>query len=219
MAPDTQKRPISARHDKAAATRGRIRVAAQELFLANGYAATSMERIAKSAGVAVQTTYYIFGTKLNLLKELIDVAIAGDDDPIPTLERTWVSGAVAAEPVQQVEIQVEAAREISERVAVMLQILRGAATADPEAAKLWKDNREQFRTVQRHLIRALADKTPLPSGVDIETATDIATTILGIDTYVALVAERGWTSQEWRDWATDLLKHQLLPKAQGEGRI
>ncbi|MDQ1643731.1 MAG: hypothetical protein QOJ90_3082, partial [Actinomycetota bacterium] len=46
---------------------------AHELFVSEGYATTTMERIAAEAGVAIQTLYYTFRTKGQLLREVIEV--------------------------------------------------------------------------------------------------------------------------------------------------
>lgn len=201
--------------EKAAATRRRIGAAALELFVERGYAATSIDSIAKRAGVAVQTVYYFYGNKIAILKGLLDVSVAGDDAPIPTLDRPWVAEAVAADPTEQLRIQVSAARQISERAAAVLQTLRGAATADAEAAELWAANRAQLRTVQQHLVTALADKNALRDELDIETATDIAYAIIGADVYQILVHERGWSPMQWEQWTVQLLQQQLLPAGFG----
>jgi tetracycline repressor-like protein len=74
------------RQEAAAETRRRIRQAARQLFVANGYAATSIRAVAERAGVAEKTVYLAFPTKTDLLKE---VAIVGDDQPIPVAERDW----------------------------------------------------------------------------------------------------------------------------------
>src|SRR3954468_6377272 len=71
-------------------TRRRIRAAAEQLFLANGYVATSMDAIAKAAGVSRQTVFTAFGSKAALLSELGDVQVVGDDQPIPLAERDAV---------------------------------------------------------------------------------------------------------------------------------
>src|SRR5690349_5276385 len=71
-------------------TRRRIRAAAEALFLANGYVATSMDAIAKAAGVSRQTVFTAFGSKAALLSEIGDVAVVGDDQPIPLAERDAV---------------------------------------------------------------------------------------------------------------------------------
>ncbi|MGH2394330.1 MAG: helix-turn-helix domain-containing protein, partial [Candidatus Limnocylindria bacterium] len=61
------------RRQRAAATRRRIGEAAFRLFALSGYAATTMEAIAREAGVAVQTVYFTFHTKAAVLIEAMKV--------------------------------------------------------------------------------------------------------------------------------------------------
>jgi len=56
----------------ARATRARIREAARERFLADGFAGTSVRSIAAAAGVAEKTVYLQFPTKLDLLIKEIE---------------------------------------------------------------------------------------------------------------------------------------------------
>ena len=56
--------------------------AAHELFVARGYAATTIAAIAETADVSVPTVYAGFAGKADLLKHAIDVAIAGDTEPV-----------------------------------------------------------------------------------------------------------------------------------------
>src|SRR5687767_11182338 len=85
------------RSEQARETRRRILDAARELFLEQGYGATTISAIASRAGVAVQTVYAVFGSKRQLLSDLVDVSIVGDDLPIPMLKRPDVR-EVNAEP-------------------------------------------------------------------------------------------------------------------------
>jgi len=85
------------REAQARDTRRSILDAALELFVASGYSATSIQRIAERAGVAVQTVYAVFGTKRDLLRELIETRIAGGDESLPITERPEAQ-SVAAEP-------------------------------------------------------------------------------------------------------------------------
>ena len=55
-----------------------------------------MRDIAAEAAVAVPTVEAAFGTKARLLKAAIDTAIAGDEAPVPMLERAWAARARAA---------------------------------------------------------------------------------------------------------------------------
>ena len=69
------------RQAQARETRRTILGAAHELFVAAGYAATTIQAIADEADVAVQTVYAVFGTKRELLRQLIEDTIKGDDEP------------------------------------------------------------------------------------------------------------------------------------------
>ena len=70
------------RQDQARQTRLAVLAAARTLFVASGYGPTTLAASAQEAGVAVQTVYKIFGNKKTLLSELVDLTIAGDDEPI-----------------------------------------------------------------------------------------------------------------------------------------
>src|SRR3712207_4891753 len=83
-------KPRLSRVEQARATRRRIIAAAAAQFVAHGYGATLLDQVAEQAGVAVQTVYFHFGNKRTLLKEALDLAAAGDDDPVPLMERPWV---------------------------------------------------------------------------------------------------------------------------------
>ena len=60
------------RQVQAAETRIRIARAARRLFAAQGYGATSIDAIAKEAGVATRTVYSAFGTKREILSLICD---------------------------------------------------------------------------------------------------------------------------------------------------
>jgi AcrR family transcriptional regulator len=200
------------RADKAQANRHRMRTAAQTLFAARGYSATSMQAIADEAGMAVQTLYFTFGTKRALLSELLDVAVAGDDEPVPTLERPGVRAAIEdPDPVAQLRRQARLAREIYERVAPVLQIVAHAAAADPEIHDLWETNNAQRAVVMERLITALAEKSALREGLDTLMATDVALALQSPELYHFLTARRGWPASRWEHWTADALVTQLLP--------
>ncbi|MGK5544278.1 TetR/AcrR family transcriptional regulator [Streptomyces sp. URMC 127] len=185
--------------------------AALRLFIEHGYNGTTIDSIAREAKVAVQTIYFNFGNKQTILKELVDVRVAGDDEPVPTLERQWVSDAIRAEDVStQLRHQVAAAREIYERVGELLEVLRTAASSNEDVAPLWARNKQQRFEVQAQLMKALAEKRPLPPGLTLDRAVDIAYGLLGPEMYHLLVTERGWTSQQWADWVHSALCHHLI---------
>src|SRR3954453_19864954 len=73
--PVKRRYDATARRAAAAATRDRICVAAEELFLRDGYARTSVRAVAKAAGVAEATVYLAFAGKAALLDAVIVRAV------------------------------------------------------------------------------------------------------------------------------------------------
>ncbi|GAA3754127.1 TetR/AcrR family transcriptional regulator [Salinactinospora qingdaonensis] len=200
------------------ATRTRIARTAAHLFVESGYATTSIRTIAAQAGVSVQTVYYTFKTKPAILAAALDLTIAGDDQPVDPLGRPWLRHALAmAEPAEQVRRHVAGVGQILRRAAPLLQVVRGAAAVDPDLAHIWRTNIEQRRTVQRVLIEALATKTPLRPGLDVDTATDIALMLLSPETYTLLTVERNWTPHQWRCWVRQALLEQVVATAPTPG--
>lgn len=205
------RHPTATRRAKAAATRARMLAAATSLFRQHGFVGTKIESIAHEAGVAVQTIYFTFGNKRAILNEVLDRAIAGDDQPVPTLERPWVREAMTApDPRDQLRIQTAAAREIFERVAPILEVVRNAAAADAEMAELWRINTQQRRTVHSQLVAALAVKNGLRKRLSLSQATDIVFAMESPELYQLLVVERGWRPQDWQDFVLRSLQDQLL---------
>ena len=78
--------------EQARQTRWVVLQAARQLFLEDGFAATTMPAIAATAGVSVQTVYKTFGNKPRLAKAVFDVAIAGDDEPVPVSSERYSVG-------------------------------------------------------------------------------------------------------------------------------
>jgi AcrR family transcriptional regulator len=202
------------RAEKTRRTRQRMLDAAAGLFTERGWAGTTVEDIARTAGVGVQTVYFTFGTKRAVLKEVLDTAIAGDDDPVATLDRPWAAGSGSSRTARaQLARQAAGARRILRRAAPILEAVRTAAGADAELAELWRTNQEQRHAVQLRFAEALTAKTggTLRDGHDTRSAADIALTVLGPETYGLLVTARGWSPSRWERWAADSLTRQLLP--------
>ena len=85
------------RRERARHTRLHVVAVAKDLFVQRGYTATKMSDVAAAAGVSVELLYSAFGSKPALLKTVFDVTIAGDDTPVPVMDRPELL-AVRAEP-------------------------------------------------------------------------------------------------------------------------
>src|SRR5215471_16627538 len=133
------KRPYdnSRRQAQVRATRLRIIEAAKALFIAHGYPATTLEAIAEAADTSLPTLYRLFSSKPALLKLVLDVSFAGDDEPIAFGDRPEVQRArEEADPAAMVRAFARVAREFMERSSAILHVLATAAQIDPDAAQL-----------------------------------------------------------------------------------
>jgi AcrR family transcriptional regulator len=199
------------RAEQARATQRRIIDGALELFLRQGYAATTLDQIAAQAGVAVQTVYFHFGNKRTVLKEVVDVLAVGDDQPIPMLERPWVQQVRdETDGRRALAIWLGQSRAIFARIAPIMNIVRDAVGADPEMAAQWQTNQQQRFTAHRALAQQLADKQALRPGLSLQEAADILFTLVSLEVYLLLTAERGWTPAHWERWITSTLIDAIL---------
>jgi AcrR family transcriptional regulator len=196
--------------DKARHTRRRIADAAHDLFIERGYGATTLQDVADRAGVAVQTIYFVFGNKRSLLKEVVDTSIAGDDQPVATMNRAWFRDALAAgtAPAQLRQL-IHGTGQIIARVAPIIEVLRTAATVDPQIAELWPQDSNPRFTVHAAAAKALVAKPGARPGVSAEHATDLLYGLLSPELYLLYIRDCGWTPQEWEQWAYDTLCSQL----------
>jgi AcrR family transcriptional regulator len=195
---------------KAQETRRRILDAAYRLFVRDGYGATNLQDIAGLAGVAVQTIYFVFGNKRALLKELVDVTIAGDDEPVATMDRPWFTGALAAGTAQDMlRAYVAGTASILERVAPIGKVLAAASASDPEVAALWPRDVDPRHVVHQAAAEALTAKPGARAEVPAEEAADVLYGLLSPELYLLLVHERGWPRDRWERWVGETLHAQL----------
>lgn len=205
----TDKRP-NKRGQKARETRRRILAAALELFVRDGYGATNLQDIASGAGVAVQTIYFTFGNKRTLLRELVDVTIAGDDEPVATMDRPWYTDALAAETAEDMlRAYVPGTASVLARVAPISRVVDAAAASDPEVAALWPQDADPRYVVQRAAADALTGKPGARPEVSAEEAADLLYGLLSPELYLLFVRERGWSRDRWERWADATLRAQL----------
>ncbi|MFC4008089.1 TetR/AcrR family transcriptional regulator [Nonomuraea purpurea] len=202
---------VSKRTQKAQETRARILRAAGELFVRDGYGATNLQDVAAQAGVAVQTIYFVFGNKRTLLKELVDVTIAGDDEPVATMDRPWFVAAMATESARDhLRAHVSGTTAVLGRVARIVKVLDTAVATDPEVAALWPSGVDPRYTVQRSAAESLMGKPGARPGVSVEFAADVLFGLLSPETYLLFVEERGWSPHQWEEWVHRTLTADLI---------
>lgn len=197
------------REAQARETRRRILAAALELFVTNGYAASTIQALADRAGVAVQTVYAVFGNKRELLRQLIESTITGDDEPVPITERAEAK-AVAAEPDARRRAERDAAfsRSITERVAPIVRIASEAAASDPELAAMM----EMVKAARREEMIASARIVAGPDGLRVSEKEAAATLYVLYSPQVAdmLMGDYGWSPKRYEKWLARMILQTVV---------
>ena len=200
------------RSDRALQTRRRMLDSARELFVTQGYGATTMERIADDAGVAVQTLYYSFRTKGQLLCEVVEATAAGEDDAVPVTQRPWMQEMLGATSGPRVlALTVEHGADIFVRAAPLWPAV-AAATSDPYVDRYWRGVAAGRREGQARMVARLADLGALRDRLTRDRATDIVVTLFGHDVFRSLVSEATWSVPEYKAWLLTTLAQQLLQR-------
>ena len=203
--------PEGRRQKRARQTRHSILAAAHELFLRQGYARTTVQQIADQADVAWQTVYAVFGGKPAILSAVFDVAVAGDDEPVPVSERPFVQAiAEADDPRAKMRIFARHLREAGERVAGVLSVIESAAATDSQIADLWRELQDQRLHGMTLAARGFQEQGALRPGLSVGRAADILWLYTGPWAYRSFVSERGWSLDEFEAWIGDTLYHQLM---------
>jgi AcrR family transcriptional regulator len=202
----------SVRSERARDTRNRIVEAATTHFLDDGYASTSLASIAVTAGVSVDTVYKTFGSKLGLLKEVLDFVIGGDDVPVPVLERAGPQ-ALRKETDQRVQVRMLAAGVTGqlERIRPLDDILRSAAAVDQDAAALREDIQvRQRRAAMRTMVGWIAARGPLRDGLTVNRASQVVWALTSPEVHLLMRDTGGWTKRSYRTWLEQAIADGIL---------
>ena len=186
--------------------------AARGLFDERGYAATTIEAVSEASDTPQATIYRLFASKLGILKAVIDVAIAGDDDDVAMADRPQVQALLAERSAsEQVAGFAALLRELMARTAPVHRLLADAARSDADAAALLAEIARQRQEGQRRVARSLARSGALRPGLRERDAADIIHALASPEVYGLLTIDRGWSGQRYERWMADTLTQQLLP--------
>lgn len=199
------------RRDRARATRLRIARAAYTLFCERGYAGTTMSDVARAAGVAVQTVYFTFHTKSELLSRTYDMAVMGESDPLPPEQQAWYLEMTAdADVVRALRHMVEGIGAILTRATPLDTVVRASAASDPDTAAVRAFHERWRAEGYRSMLDILQAKFALRRRVTPERATQLLLFYLGMDVYRVLVHDFGWTHDDWIDWTVATVAEQVF---------
>jgi AcrR family transcriptional regulator len=201
------------RTEQAQKTRKRVIEAASRLFLQQGYAATTIRAIAVEAGVSVPTVELLFGTKAQLLHVVIDVAVAGDDEPVPVLSRTWAAEAQSAHGLADfLSAVAQVLSEAQARSAGVVLAAYEAAASDPDIQLLILDRESQRERTSAWIVDGVRERSELRPGLDRPAAIDTVWMLMDPVVFSRLTRHRGWSSDRYASWFADSVAVLLVDK-------
>lgn len=203
------------RQQQAAQTRRQIVRTARRLFVADGYAGTTVEAIAAEAGVAVATIYKAFGTKAAIARDLQGLI---DDEADMA---SFVARARAeTSPAELIRLCVAASRSLHERCGDIIAVLRSGAAVDATLAEVYAGGIQRHDDSMRRAINNLEATGALAPGLAPIQATGLLSTLCSFEAFAELTARYGWTLDQCEDWITSALYQLLLnPAAQNHATL
>jgi len=194
------------RTQQARMTRGRILDAARRLLTRGTYSSVTMEDIATEAGVAYQTVYGIFGSKLRLAQGLIDTGFPHVADALELFDRLDPSG----DPAVALRTSARVSRLIYELCADLVRFMR--ESGDPGLLARYRDREEErLRGMVRYGVGERLERSGrLRPGISPSEAVAVIWALNGPDQYTQMVFERGWTPSRYEEWLGDALISILL---------
>jgi AcrR family transcriptional regulator len=207
----TRSYDASRRQAQARQTRAAILDEARRSFLANGYAGTTVAAIGAAVGVSVETVYKAFGNKAGLLKAMFDVAIVGDDEPVPLQQREMVA-RIEAEPDGRRKLQMygRGYAERAERAVPVQLLVRDAAASDTGARAVLEQLNAERLAGMTAFSTHLHEAKVLRKGVRPADALDTLWLFTSPEVYERLVLERGWSPRRFGTWIGQQLAAALL---------
>jgi AcrR family transcriptional regulator len=201
----------SRRQEQARQTRRAVLDAAHRLFVEQGYAKTTMAAVAGEVGVSVETVYKAFGNKPGLVKAVFDVAVVGDDEPVPLMQRELVQ-RIETEPDACEKLRIYGAHLVTTgaRTAAILLVVRSAAATDDGAAELWEQLQAERLTGMSAFAKHLDEGGHLRTGVSAAEARDVVWTHNSVEMWDLLVIQRGWSAERFGAWIGQQLIAALL---------
>lgn len=206
----TRRYDNSGRSDAARASRRRVLEAARDLFVANGYARTTIAQIARAGGVSPQTVYSAFGGKATLLKGAYDITLAGDDEDVPMRDRPEFQRLGKATTTGELLTSYAAlVRSIQTRLRPMLPLIYGTRAVEPDLDELALTAAQERRYGARAFAMHAVSNGYLRAGLDADIVADLIWVLNAPETYLLLTASGGLDDDGYQRWIEDALRAAL----------
>lgn len=193
-------------------TRQRVLTAARELFLRRGYFGATIEAIAKRAAVSPQTVYNVVGGKAALLKAVYDVTLAGDDEPVPMIDRPIAQAMLAtADPRECLRLYARMGREMFERAGPLIAVVFvQGASRDPDVRAFVEKIEGERAIGTAGMAGHVARRFGLREGVTEAEAGDILWALTAPELLDRFTRRRGWTLDRYEKWLATTMMEAII---------
>ena len=190
------------RRRQAAQNRRTLLDVATRLFSERGWSVTVRD-IAVAAGMSVETVYAHFGSKAELLNQVLDVAVVGDDEPVALADRPEFAAMGRGGQGERAAAAAALVTDINRRTIGVQRALREAAAAEPDLAT----RLEQARGRQRVNVR---DGGAMVAGRELSTAeAEGLWAVISMEVYELLTVSAGWTPELYETWLAGAIARLL----------
>jgi AcrR family transcriptional regulator len=192
-------RPRGLSAQRVARTETELIAAAHDLFLAQGYVATTLAQIAERAGLAARTVYVRFGTKAALFRRVVDQALVGDEEPVDVAHRPRTVEAMSAGTLtDRIDAFADVCVGVAERAGGLFEVAAQAEAVEPEVAEAAKAGRDATAELCAEFWRRAAADDLLPDGADAAALAVVTDLLVCADTVVHLRRVHRWSAPAHR---------------------
>ncbi|HXI95067.1 MAG TPA: helix-turn-helix domain-containing protein [Candidatus Acidoferrum sp.] len=184
----------SLRAEQAQLTRSRIMEAARRLLIQRGYTQVTMQEVAREAGVAYQTVFSQFRSKLQLALELCSSELLHAGGAVAMLGQVRDAG----DPEACLRMLGAFSRRLYEPCAEVLRFMR--ESGDPDLISRLREIGARRLQLLSAVGPQLEQSGRLRPGLSGRQAIDLAWAMAGPEMYEELVLDRGWTPQQFESW-------------------
>lgn len=172
-----------------------VLAAARELFLQDGFAATTVASVAERAGVSHETVYKNFGSKPGLVRALHNDAIRGEGPVSPYQRSEDLRGQ--SDPYEIARGWSKLSMKVAPRVSPLLLVLRDATIVQPDLRDLLAELDDERLQRMSQNAQFLHDAGHLRETVTTGAAADLMWSATSPEMYELLVLRRGWTLDQY----------------------
>ena len=184
-------------------------VTARQMFLSDGYAATTVAAVAAAAGVSQRSLYLTFGGKSGLVKAIWQLGLAGKgESPAPERSDGLSAGNLSARAL--IRAWATLSTEVAPQVAPIVLLVRVAAATDLDMSLLLDQINDERLQRMQHNAKRLSARGPLRHGLTLEKAGEIMFAYTSPELYEILVIKQRWSREQYGDFLERGLAAELL---------